>query len=61
MSLPSLLPTFLSIFTEQNDEMIFFKDLFLAFFAFIDGDREGERHAVKVVMNGIRTRDTLSG
>ena len=25
------------------------------------GEREGERHAVKVVMNGIRTRDTLSG
>ena len=25
------------------------------------GEREGERHAVKVVMNGTRTRDTLSG
>ena len=25
------------------------------------GEREGERHAAKVVMNGTRTRDTLSG
>ena len=25
------------------------------------GEREGERHAVKVVVNGIRTRATLSG
>ena len=24
-------------------------------------ERRGERHAAKVVMNGIRTRDTLSG
>ena len=25
------------------------------------GRREGERHAAKLIMNGTRTRDTLSG
>ena len=48
----------------------FFKDLFLAFLPLLivivkryrkGGEREGERHAAKVVVNGIRTPNTLQG